>query len=65
MPRQDDAQVIQGGPPRVVGYARISTDDQTTALQADALTRAAVDVVFEEEASGANTARSTRVLPRW
>ena len=26
-------------------------------LQADALTRAAVDVVFEEEASGANTAR--------
>jgi DNA invertase Pin-like site-specific DNA recombinase len=40
-----------------VGYARISTDDQTTALQADALTRAAVDVVFEEEASGANTAR--------
>jgi hypothetical protein len=40
-----------------VGYARISTDDQTTALQADALARAAVDVVFEEEASGANTAR--------
>jgi DNA invertase Pin-like site-specific DNA recombinase len=40
-----------------VGYARISTDDQTTALQADTLTRAAVDVVFEEEASGANTAR--------
>jgi DNA invertase Pin-like site-specific DNA recombinase len=40
-----------------VGYARVSTDDQTTALQADALTRAAVDVVFEEEASGANTAR--------
>jgi len=40
-----------------VGYARISTDDQTTALQADALTRAAVDVIFEEAASGANTAR--------
>ena len=55
--RRDDAQAVQDGPPRLVGYARISTDDQTTALQADALTRAAVDVVFEEEASGANTAR--------
>jgi DNA invertase Pin-like site-specific DNA recombinase len=40
-----------------VGYARSSTDDQTTTLQADALARAAVDVVFEEEASGANNAR--------
>ena len=46
---RDDAQVVQDGPPRLVGYARISTDDQTTALQADALTRAAVNVVFEEE----------------
>jgi hypothetical protein len=55
--RRVNAQVVQDGPPRLVGYARISTDDQTTALQADALTRAAVDVVFEEEASGANTAR--------
>jgi hypothetical protein len=57
LPRRDDAQAVQDGPPRLVGYARISTDDQTTALQADALTCAAVDVVFEEEASGANTAR--------
>ena len=46
--RRGDAQVVQDCPPRLVGYARISTDDQTTALQADALTRAAVDVVFEE-----------------
>jgi hypothetical protein len=57
LPRRDDIQVIQDGPSRLVGYARISTDDQTTALQADALARAAVDVVFEEEASGANIAR--------
>ena len=57
LPRRDDAQVGQDGPPRLVGYARISTDDQTTALQADALTRAAVEIVFEEEASGANIAR--------
>jgi hypothetical protein len=55
--RRDDAQVVQNDSPRLVGYARISTDDQTTALQADALARAAVDVVFQEEASGANTAR--------
>jgi hypothetical protein len=57
LPRRDEAQVVQDGPPRLVGYARISMDDQTTALQSDALARAAVDVVFEEEASGANTAR--------
>ena len=57
LPRPDVAQVVQDGPPRLVGYARISTDDQTTAPQADALTRAAVDAVFEEAASGANTAR--------
>ncbi len=37
-------EVFEDGPPRLVGYARISTDDQTTALQADALTRAAVDM---------------------
>jgi DNA invertase Pin-like site-specific DNA recombinase len=55
--RRDDVQVVPDGPPRLVGYARVSTDDQTTALQADALTRAAVDVVFEEAASGAITAR--------
>ena len=59
--RRDDVPVIQDGPPRLVGYARILTDDQTTALQADALTRAAVDVVFEEAASGANTARPVLV----
>jgi hypothetical protein len=34
-PRRNEAQVVQDGPPRMLGYARISTDDQTTALQAD------------------------------
>ncbi len=38
LPRRDDAQAVQDGPPRLVGYARISTEDQTTALRADALT---------------------------
>jgi hypothetical protein len=46
---------MMGGP--AGGDARISMDDQTMAVQADALTRAAVDVVFEEESSGANNAR--------
>jgi DNA invertase Pin-like site-specific DNA recombinase len=50
---------LVGAPPpaRLVGYARVSTDDQTNALQADAMAQANVDVVFQEEASGANTAR--------
>jgi hypothetical protein len=41
-------EVIQDGPSRLVGSARISTDDQTIALKADALVRVAVDVVFQE-----------------
>ena len=38
---------LVGAPPpaRLVGYARVSTDDQTNALQADAMARANVDVV--------------------
>jgi DNA invertase Pin-like site-specific DNA recombinase len=35
------------------GYARVSTDDQETALQRDALHRAGVDRLFEEKRSGA------------
>lgn len=34
------------------GYARVSTDDQTTALQIDALDKAGVRRIFEEQASG-------------
>jgi hypothetical protein len=41
-----------------VGYARVSTDDQTNALQADAMVQANVDVVFHEEASGGRTEAS-------
>lgn len=40
-----------------VGYARVSTADQTVALQLDALRLAGCDQVREETASGANTAR--------
>jgi hypothetical protein len=35
--RTNDSQVIETGSPRLVGYARVSTDEQTTALQLDAL----------------------------
>jgi DNA invertase Pin-like site-specific DNA recombinase len=53
----DDPGVIETASPRLVGYARVSTDNQTTALQADALERAAVSQCYTEEASGSVTAR--------
>jgi DNA invertase Pin-like site-specific DNA recombinase len=40
-----------------VGYARVSTDDQTTRLQLDALKVAGCDPVFEESESGARRSR--------
>lgn len=40
-----------------VGYARVSTDDQTVSLQIDALIEAGCEKVFEEVASGARSDR--------
>jgi DNA invertase Pin-like site-specific DNA recombinase len=40
-----------------IGYARVSTDDQTLDLQKDALKRAKCREVYEERASGKNTER--------
>ena len=41
----------------LVGYARVSTEDQTTRLQTDALKSAGCEKIFEEKASGTSTER--------
>ena len=40
-----------------IGYARVSTEDQTLDLQRDALKRAECREVYEEQATGQNTGR--------
>ena len=41
-----------------IGYARVSTDEQITDLQTDALNRAGCEVIYTEHASGKNTQRT-------
>ena len=49
-------------PPRLVGYARVSTDDQATAVQLPELQAAGCTAIFEEQASGGD--RDRPVLAR-
>jgi DNA invertase Pin-like site-specific DNA recombinase len=42
---------------KLIGYARVSTDDQNLDLQRDALKKAGCQVIYEETASGKNTTR--------
>jgi DNA invertase Pin-like site-specific DNA recombinase len=42
----------------LVGYARVSTTDQTLDLQRDALTKAGCTRIFTDTASGAQTERN-------
>ncbi len=44
-------------PPMLIGYARISTDDQNLALQQDALSKAGCERTFEDTMSGSKTQR--------
>jgi len=51
------SQVIPIAEPRLIGYARVSPDEQTTALQLDALRAAGCAAIHEDSASGASRSR--------
>lgn len=44
---------------QLIGYARVSTDDQDTQSQLDALSAAGCHILYEEKASGGNRSRPT------
>ncbi len=55
--RLDDSHVIPITERRLIGYARVSMDEQTTALQLDALRAAGCTAIHEDSASGASRSR--------
>jgi DNA invertase Pin-like site-specific DNA recombinase len=48
---------LEPASPRLIGYARVSTDEQNADLQRDALRAAGCAVVFEDAASGMSRSR--------
>jgi len=53
----DSSRAVRNAEPRLVGYARVSTDAQTTALQLDALHAAGCTIIHEDSVSGALRSR--------
>ena len=47
----------------LLGYARVSTDEQETHLQIDALKTAGCERVFQEKASGAESGPTRTPIP--
>jgi len=55
--RLDDSTVTPKAEPGLIGYARVSTDEQTTALQLDALCAVGCAVIHQDSASGGSRSR--------
>ncbi len=53
IPRRSDHIVSEAAEPRLVGYARVSTDKQTSGLQLDALEAAGCQRIFQDKLGGA------------
>jgi DNA invertase Pin-like site-specific DNA recombinase len=56
---QSQTSATSSPPPRLIGYARVSTDDQDLSLQIDALTKHGIPAtaIFMDKLSGATTDR--------
>jgi DNA invertase Pin-like site-specific DNA recombinase len=59
-----ESRTLSAPPPRLVGYARVSTDDQNADLQVEALNRAGVNEhhIFVEVDSGRNAKREQLLM---
>ena len=55
--RSGYTDVSEAAEPRLVGYARVSTDEQTTRLQLDALKAAGCERIFQDKLGGALRSR--------
>ncbi len=47
----------------LIGYVRVSTNEQNTALQRDALQRSGCELIFEDKISGKSTNRRDSIEP--